>query len=151
MSLKTHLHHWRVPKLSADDLTEEGWERKTVELEAAGIDPATYLGRHVVRTVRTDPELNEALKRVRARQPLQQRLRREFFNWGYRATLTGFLAVAIIGSARILGLNKKAPAVFFTFGAIAIVAVAGLTCYALVLLVHYLRVREQSGDQTSRH
>ena len=141
-SKKTWARSRTWPRLTAEDLTEEGWDKRRRELEALGIDPVEYLRRLLPKAFNQDPELREAAARFRTSEPEQDRLRREFLKWGYRATLIGLVAVLVVGALRVSGVYNKAGTLFFVVAALALTAVVFATIRAITIFVRYLKARE---------
>jgi hypothetical protein len=128
-----------TPPLTAEDLTDEGWQAKKRELESRGVDPDRYLVRQLPKTIRQDPALRRAADALQAGKSEKAKAEGAFFKWGYRATLTGVCSVLVVGVLRISPAWHDAHTVVMSIGALAGTAIVVLTGIALFMLVRYLR------------
>jgi len=135
----------KLPPLTADDLSDRGWEIRRAELEARGIDPGKYLRRELPKAIKRDPELRLANDRLQADRSAEQRLRHEFFKWGYRATLIGIFGLLVVGVLRLIGTYNHERVLFITVSAIVITVIIVVTTYSLFIGVRYVRVWRASS------
>ncbi len=129
----------RAQPLTPEDLTDEGWAKKSQELSAVGIDPGTYLEHRLPKLMRTDPRLHRALERVRMQSSEREKERRAFYRRGYLSTRIGLGSVILVFILRHSFLWSDSRPLVLAIGAAACLVVVVTTGLALVSLVRYLR------------
>lgn len=136
--------HWPLkrgdgPHLTAEDLSEDGWEIKRRELEALGINPSRFLAKHIRGAIRDDPGLRQALQDLRAGHSEKQQMKDGFFRWGYRAALTGVVSLIVVGALRLSPAWNDARSLVYAVGAVACAAILVATAYSLSFAIRYFR------------